>query len=146
LAAVDNLAVIRRLVVIGGCPVLVAVLAACGGPAPTSSGVTPTTQVSVTTTTSTLVTTPSPKPDGRPRTWTMPDLTGSNLQDAQDTIQKLTDNAIFVTTSHDATGARRQQVLDRNWKVCSQNVPPGKTITADMRIEFGAVKLDESCP
>ena len=76
----------------------------------------------------------------------MPDLVGWNLQDAQNAIQKLTSNAIFVTTSHDATGAGRRQILDRDWKVCTQNVPPGSTITAKTTIDFGAVKLDERCP
>lgn len=76
----------------------------------------------------------------------MPDLVGSNLQDAQDAVQRLTEFAISVTGSHDATGAGRQQVLDRNWKVCSQNVPAGRTIDAGTSIDFGAVKLDERCP
>lgn len=76
----------------------------------------------------------------------MPDLVGSNLQSAQNQIQSLTDFAIFVTTSHDATGAGRQQILDMNWKVCSQNIPPGSTISSDTRIDFGAVKLEERCP
>jgi hypothetical protein len=35
-------------------------------------------------------------------------------------------------------------VLDRNWTVCSQNVPVGATINTS--IDFGAVKLDERCP
>jgi hypothetical protein len=79
-------------------------------------------------------------------TWTMPNLVGSNLQGAQDHIQNLTNYAIAITTSHDATGAGRHQVFDRNWKVCSQNIPPGSTINRDTRIDFGAVKLQERCP
>lgn len=78
--------------------------------------------------------------------WAMPDLVGSNLQSAQNQIQSLTDFAIAVTTSHDATGADRQQVLDENWKVCSQNIPPDRTIGSGSRIDFGAVKLEERCP
>ena len=78
--------------------------------------------------------------------WAMPDLVGSNLQSAQNQIQSLTDFAIAVTTSHDATGADRQQILDENWKVCSQNIPPGHTINSGTRIDFGAVKLEEGCP
>ena len=77
--------------------------------------------------------------------WTMPDLVGSNLQDAQNGVQDLTDFEIAVTTSHDSTGAGRQQVLDRNWKVCSQSVAPGTTITKGAKIDFGTVKLDEAC-
>jgi hypothetical protein len=75
----------------------------------------------------------------------MPNLVGAGLQDAQDSIQQLTNYGIAITMSHDATGAGRVQVADRNWKVCSQNVPPGETITSSSRIDFGVVKLDESC-
>lgn len=73
-------------------------------------------------------------------------MVGVTLQDAQDSIQALTDDAIFVTSSVDATGAGRNQILDANWKVCSQNVPPESVITADSQIEFAAVQLDETCP
>lgn len=75
----------------------------------------------------------------------MPDLVGANLQDAQDAIQSLTDFGIAVTTSTDATGEDRAQVLDRNWKVCSQNVSAGTPIVVGTLIDFGTVKLDESC-
>jgi hypothetical protein len=75
----------------------------------------------------------------------MPNLVGSNLQEAQDAIQALTAFGVAVTTSHDATGAGRQQVLDRNWQVCSQNIPPGATIITSTMIDFGAVKLSERC-
>ena len=75
----------------------------------------------------------------------MPNLVGSNLQDAQNAIQTLTDFGIPVTTSHDETGTGREQVMDRNWKVCSQNIAPGKTIDASTKIDFGTVKLEEDC-
>jgi beta-lactam-binding protein with PASTA domain len=75
----------------------------------------------------------------------MPDLVGSNLQEAQDAIQALTGYGIAVTTSSDATQQGRQQVLDRNWRVCAQSVAPGEAIAAGSRIDFAAVKLDESC-
>ncbi len=86
-----------------------------------------------------------PAPTPAQSSWTMPNLVGSNLQEAQNTIQRLTKFGIAVTTSHDATGAERQQVLDRNWRVCSQNIPPGATINTSTMIDFGAVKLSESC-
>ena len=35
--------------------------------------------------------------------------------------------------------------MDRNWKVCSQSIAPGKTITASSKIDFGTVKLEENC-
>ncbi|MBA2309072.1 MAG: hypothetical protein H0W01_07225 [Pseudonocardiales bacterium] len=76
----------------------------------------------------------------------MPKLVGSNLQAAQDALQALTGNEVFLTTSHDAKGAGRQQVLDRSWKVCSQNIPAGSKIDASSSIDFGTVKLEEACP
>ena len=80
-----------------------------------------------------------------PRRWTMPNLVGKNLQEAQDAIQELTDFEIPLTISHDATGAGREQLLDRNWKVCDQNIPAGESITRSSRIDFGAVRTDERC-
>jgi hypothetical protein len=90
--------------------------------------------------------TPAAPPAGSQLTsWPMPNLVGSGLQEAQDSIQRLTNYGIVITTSHDATGAGRVQVADRNWKVCTQNVPPGAAITSSSRIDLGVVKLDESC-
>jgi multidrug efflux pump subunit AcrA (membrane-fusion protein) len=80
-----------------------------------------------------------------PQRWTMPNLIGRNLQDAQNAIQELTDFEIPITASHDATGAGREQLLDRSWKVCSQNIPAGSEISRTSRIDFGAVRTDERC-
>lgn len=97
------------------------------------------------------VTAPAPPPrtpaaaGSSTASWTMPDFVGSTLQDAQNGVQDLTNFEIAVTTSHDSTGAGRQQLLDRNWKVCSQNVPPGTTITGGTRIDFGSVQVGEDC-
>jgi hypothetical protein len=77
--------------------------------------------------------------------WTMPDLVGTGLQEAQDSMQRLTAFGIAITTSHDTTGAGRMQVSDRNWKVCTQSVQPGATVTPETLIDFGAVKLEEEC-
>ncbi|MFC0548918.1 PASTA domain-containing protein [Kutzneria chonburiensis] len=97
---------------------------------------------------------PQTQPGGPPVTptssfvqhWAMPNLVGSGLQDAQDAIQKLTDNKIFFTSSHDAGGRGRHQVLDRDWKVCNQNIAAGTQIQAGVKIDFGVVKLSERCP
>ncbi len=88
---------------------------------------------------------PAP-PQGAQGQWAMPNLVGSNLQDAQNQIQSLTSDAIFYTSSHDLSGANRNQVLDANWEVCSQNVAPGAAITPDSTIDFGVVKIGEGCP
>lgn len=77
--------------------------------------------------------------------WTMPDLVGRDLQSAQDTVQQMTDFAITATTSHDATGAGRPQVVDQDWRVCTQSIPAGAAIDADTMIDFGVVLRGESC-
>ncbi|MGQ0718965.1 MAG: PASTA domain-containing protein [Pseudonocardiales bacterium] len=126
----------RRVLTILGISILLAVgLGACGSSTPQQAPGAPPSSAPV-----------NPAPTATATSWTIPDLVGSNLQSAQDQIQSLTDFAITVTTSHDATGSGRQQVLDINWKVCSQNIPPGSTIDSGTRIDFGAVKVEERCP
>lgn len=132
-------------------PVLAAVLAltsGCGAPAPATTapagpvpGAVPSVPEPLTTTAP-----PTTAPAAAAATsWLMPDLVGATLQDAQDAVQELTGFGIPVTTSTDATGAGRMQVLDANWTVCSQSVAPGTTITPDTDIDFATVQLDESC-
>ncbi|MBN1093317.1 PASTA domain-containing protein [Blastococcus sp. TML/M2B] len=74
----------------------------------------------------------------------MPDLVGSDLQSAQDAVQEL---GVFYSVSHDLLGSRNQ-VLDSNWIVCDQNVPPGQRVTGDVegQLDFGVVKREETCP
>jgi hypothetical protein len=78
--------------------------------------------------------------------WNMPNEVGVNLQQAQNEIKKLTGNLIFFTSSHDVSGKGRHQILDKDWKVCSQNIPTGGAITIGTKIDFGTVKLAETCP
>lgn len=74
---------------------------------------------------------------------TVPDFVGMGLQSAQDKAQKL---GFYGLTSHDSLGRERMQIFDRGWKVCSQNVATGKKVSTDTSLDFGAVKVDESCP
>ena len=78
--------------------------------------------------------------------WTMPDLVGETLQDAQDRMQDLTGGAVYFTDSHDLGGEDRNQVSDRNWQVCTQSIAAGEQLNAGSRVDFGVVKLDETCP
>jgi hypothetical protein len=91
-------------------------------------------------------TAPAPASGRAGKQWTMPNLVGRNLQEAQDAMQKLTGDPVFLTTSHDATGAQRQQLVDHNWKVCSQTPAAGTKINMKSVVDFGAVKTAESCP
>ncbi|MGW1145609.1 PASTA domain-containing protein [Streptomyces sp. NPDC002454] len=72
----------------------------------------------------------------------LPDFVGMGLQSAQDKAQELD---FFRLTSHDALGRERNQFSDRNWKVCFQSPRPGVHPT-DTEVDFGTVKLDETCP
>lgn len=83
---------------------------------------------------------------GPAQQWAMPNLVGSTLQDAQDKIQSVTGGAVLISTSHDLSGEDRSQVLDANWKVCTQNVESGAPLTTASLVDFGVVKVDESCP
>ncbi|WP_322760104.1 hypothetical protein [Frankia sp. Cr2] len=75
-------------------------------------------------------------------TGTLPNLVGKGLQFAQDTAQA----ASFTTlTSHDALGRGRHQILDRDWQVCDQS-PAAGTHPVSTKVDFGVVKLEESCP
>ncbi len=55
----------------------------------------------------------------------MPDVTGMNLQAAQDKIQEA---GVFLSHSWDASGAGRMQVLDRDWVVVAQTPSAGELI------------------
>ncbi|MBB5866913.1 hypothetical protein F4553_000292 [Allocatelliglobosispora scoriae] len=100
--------------------------------------------------------TPSPTPSPRATSaapakdtldFAMPDFKGSVLQDAQDAVQEL---GIFYSTSHDLRGSRNQ-LIDSNWRVCTQSPRAGtrvrgKAADYEGKIDFGVVKLTESCP
>ncbi|CAM3877230.1 hypothetical protein KIPE111705_29290 [Kibdelosporangium persicum] len=120
-----------------------AVVAGCGqGTGPVTTGTV--TSTGVLTSSGSGVAT-APRASKAPRQWTMPNLVGGTLQQAQDRIQKLTGNPVFITRSHDASGKKRNQIADSNWKVCTQNIPAGTMFEHDTVIDFGTVKLEESC-
>ncbi|WP_327281287.1 MULTISPECIES: PASTA domain-containing protein [unclassified Streptomyces] len=88
----------------------------------------------------------TPAPSGPARaakTATLPNLVGKGLQTAQDEAQAA---GFFLLKSHDALGRDRLQALDRNWKVCSQQPAAGTSIETSTTVDFGAVKLEETCP
>lgn len=78
-------------------------------------------------------------------TWVMPNEIGRVLQVAQDHVQRVSGDPVFVSHSHDLL-EDRFQVLDRDWQVCTQNVAPGTRVGPAAHIDFGVVKIDESCP
>lgn len=73
----------------------------------------------------------------------VPNFVGQVLQTAQDGAQA---QGFFLLSSHDSLGQNRNQVLDRNWKVCSQSPAAGSKVSTDTKVDFGTVKLDEVCP
>jgi uncharacterized membrane protein len=71
----------------------------------------------------------------------LPDFTGMDLQDAQDTAQAA---GFYNLRDKDASGQGRFQVLDHDWKVCSQEPAPGSH-GLEITVTMYAVKLTESC-
>ena len=78
--------------------------------------------------------------------WPIPNLVGTDLQGAQDTIQSLTDGDVWFSSSTDLTGQGRAQIVDRNWIVCSSTPAAGAAFTATTAIDFGVVRDTEVCP
>ena len=74
---------------------------------------------------------------------TMANFIGKGLQSAQDDARA---QGFDNLTSHDATGRARNQIFDRDWKVCFQTPAAGTTVSSGSRLDFGVVKLDERCP
>nr|WSX48879.1 hypothetical protein OG409_07915 [Streptomyces sp. NBC_00974] len=89
-------------------------------------------------------TTPPPAaPAPAPAQGTVPNGVGQILQAAQDTAQAA---GFYLLGSTDALGKSRMQVLDRNWKVCSQTPAAGTKTETATKIVFNTVKLEETCP
>ncbi|MEW2174172.1 hypothetical protein AB0935_30265 [Streptomyces sp. NPDC007027] len=85
----------------------------------------------------------SPSKENSTEKKAVPNFVGMGLQSAQDAAQA---EGFYSLRSHDSAGRDRMQAFDRNWKVCSQNVKAGKTVGTDTTLDFGAVKLEETCP
>ncbi len=126
-------------------------LAGCGGGEPDASAA----PATVTETVEAPAPAPAPAPVAAPATQTpsaaaptvdflMPNMVGMNLQVAQNTMQA---NGVMYSVSHDLLGMRNQ-VLDGNWQVCTQNIPAGQQVVGDVegQIDFGVVQLEERCP
>ncbi|MFD3717260.1 hypothetical protein [Streptomyces sp. NPDC058674] len=90
---------------------------------------------------STTVTPAASKPAAPAKT--VPNFVGQVLQTAQDGAQA---EGFFLLASHDSLGQSRMQVLDRNWKVCTQTPAAGTKASTDTKIDFGTVKIEEACP
>lgn len=76
-------------------------------------------------------------------TKTVPNFVGKGLQSAQDEAQAA---GFYNLASHDSLGRDRHQILDRDWKVCAQEPAAGTKTSTDTKLDFGAVKLAETCP
>ncbi|MYV78917.1 hypothetical protein GT352_34125 [Streptomyces sp. SID1046] len=77
------------------------------------------------------------------KTATLANFVGKGLQTAQDEAQAA---GFYALKSHDALGRDRLQALDRNWKVCSQTPAAGASVDTGTSVDFGTVKLEETCP
>jgi hypothetical protein len=71
----------------------------------------------------------------------LPDEIGKGLKYAVDAVQAA---GFAKFSTHDSSGRMRAQVLYTDWKVCFQTPGAGQQPTST-RVDFGVVKLDESC-
>ena len=85
----------------------------------------------------------TPQDDLRDETFVMPNVVGMGLQDAQDLLQSLDS---YLMDQKDASGKGRSQLVDSNWKVCSQSPSAGTRLSILKFVTLAAVKLEESCP
>lgn len=78
----------------------------------------------------------------------MPNLIGTDLQTAQDTVQRVSGNPLLFSTSRDVyPGKSRIQILDRDWQVCTQDPAPGAPLGPSTSVDFGVVRAEvEDCP
>ena len=78
--------------------------------------------------------------------WTMPDVVGKTLAQAEASVAGLSDVVEFRTVSTDMTGFGRYQLSAPNWTVCATAPRPGGTVTAKTTVILGVVRLHtESC-
>ena len=131
-------AVVATLLVLGG-------IGAATSPANKAAGSSQSAQLPAQRTIPTHTQAPPPSVAPGQDGFTMPNEVGQVLQDAQDDLQRVSGDPLYFSDSDDASGQGRMQILDRDWQVCSQNVPPGTTVT-DTTVTFSVVKLLESCP
>ena len=103
-------------------------------PDPAMSGLT--TSTAAPASTSTVPPSTAPSAQSRP----LPNVVGSDLQLAQDTLQAA---GFYALRSHDAKGLKRNQVLDRAWTVVDQNPAAGRVVATDQVIDLGAVRDEE---
>jgi len=75
-------------------------------------------------------------------TFIMPKVVGLNLQLAQDLLQS---KGSYLIDQVDFKGLNRFQVLDSNWKVCTQSPSAGKKIPISTVVALASVKLTERC-
>jgi hypothetical protein len=75
-------------------------------------------------------------------TFVMPNLVGMNLQLAQDLLQS---KGSYLVDQEDFKGLGRFQLIDSNWKVCSQSPTSGKKILTSSLVTLSSVKLSERC-
>ena len=70
----------------------------------------------------------------------MPKVVCGDLQAAQDALQAA---GFHNLASTDGLGLGRMQILDRDWVVIAQSLPPGKRAPAGTRVVLSAVKYGE---
>lgn len=130
----------------------VSAISGCGGAAPATSDKPAVTSTSVVTQVVTVTAEPvfeppetsvvaKPVASNSEKEIVVPDGVGMNYQQAQDLWRGA---GLAVAPAHDATGANRLPVMDRNWFVLSQDLKPGLRVTADALITATVKKYTDN--
>lgn len=124
----------KRLAVAGAVAV---VLAATACSQPSAPGDQPGTSVRVRTTGASAVQSGTPS---AVRLITVPDVSGMNHQQAQDTMQAA---GLYNLREVDGTGQGRALIVDRNWVQVGQDPPAGTRVRPDTVVTLTAVKYTD---
>ncbi|MDQ0379166.1 PASTA domain-containing protein [Amycolatopsis thermophila] len=81
-----------------------------------------------------------PAPAGSAELVTVPDVSGMNHQQAQDTMQAA---GLYNLREVDGKGLGRTLVVDRNWVQVGQDPPAGTKVTPDTVITLTAIKYTD---
>lgn len=72
--------------------------------------------------------------------FTMPSISGMNLQEAETAVEAAASGAPLAMESHNLTGMAQKQLSLTDWLVCDQMPAAGETFSSATDINFGVVR------
>lgn len=72
--------------------------------------------------------------------FTMPSLSGMNLQEAEDAVTVAANGVPIDIESHNLKSMSQKQLSLADWLVCNQSPEAGTVVTASEEVDFGVVR------